>query len=168
MTTTEEQRVAQGRGKWSVAGVPHRGWVCIEVEDLGEPSKICEMCESTEVRFVHYMQNDTYADVLAVGCICAGHMSEDLAGARHRDDRMRSRSAKRKRWLSRRWKTSVKGNDWIKADDFIVAVYPKVNGWGATVRTTDRRFEQHSRRFYATPNEAKLAAFDLITRRLSH
>jgi hypothetical protein len=40
------------------------------------------MCESQAVRFVHYMEHDDYPEVLEVGCVCAGHMEQDLEGAR--------------------------------------------------------------------------------------
>jgi hypothetical protein len=56
-------------GKWEIPGVPHRGWTCVDVEDLGAPDAGCEMCEVMEIRYVHYMQRPTYAEELAVGCI---------------------------------------------------------------------------------------------------
>lgn len=37
----EEARV----GEWAQCGVPHKGWTCVDIEDLGEPSAVCEMCE---------------------------------------------------------------------------------------------------------------------------
>jgi hypothetical protein len=40
-------------GKWSQAGVPHRGWSCVGVEDLGAPEATCEMCETQKIRYVH-------------------------------------------------------------------------------------------------------------------
>jgi hypothetical protein len=52
----EEELVVQKRGKWSQPGVPHKGWVCVDIEDLGEPSLTCEMCESQNIRYVHYME----------------------------------------------------------------------------------------------------------------
>ena len=67
------------RGKWSQAGVPHRGWQCIDIEDLGEPYAECQMCESQIVRYVHYMEHHSYSEILEVGCICAGHMEGDVA-----------------------------------------------------------------------------------------
>lgn len=55
--TTEEQLVANRRGKWSAAGVPHRGWHCVDIEDLGEPQAECEMCESQTIRYVHHIED---------------------------------------------------------------------------------------------------------------
>lgn len=33
----EESLIAASRGKWSQARVAHRGWQCVDIEDLGEP-----------------------------------------------------------------------------------------------------------------------------------
>jgi hypothetical protein len=163
----EESSVRSGRGKWSQAGVPHRGWTCVDIEDLGEPSAQCEMCESQEIRYVHHMEHPAYNGTLAVGCVCAGHMEGDLVAARTRETSMQSRTGKRKRWLSRRWKVSRKGNPWLQADGYRVTVYERGGGWAATVSTVDDSAVYHARRNYPTQDQAKLAAFDQITQLLS-
>jgi hypothetical protein len=156
--------VAAGRGKWSQAGVPHRGWQCIDIEDLGEPQVTCEMCESQTIRYVHYMEHPNYPQVLEVGCICAGHMEGDVAAARTRESFMHSRAGKRKRWLTRKWRMSAKGNSWLRADGYRITVYERGGGWATTVSAEDNSLVQHSRRNYKTQEQAKLAAFDHITR----
>lgn len=161
---TEEELVSRRRGKWSASGVPHKGWQCVDVEDLGEPQAECEMCESQVIRYVHHMEHPFYPDELAVGCVCAGHMEEDLAGARKREATMRNRASKRARWLTRAWRRSAKGNPTLKADGFRITVYPRGGGFGATVAAVDDSAVHHARRNYSTSNRAKLAAFDLITR----
>lgn len=163
MTDSESKFIAGGRGKWSQAGVPHRGWSCVDIEDLGEPTKTCGMCESQIIRYVHFMEHPDYPDVLEAGCVCAGHMEENVAAAKDREDRVKSRTGKRKRWLSRKWKTSRRGNRWIAADGFRVTIYEKGLSWGATVAAEDNSLVRHSRKQYSTPEQAKLAAFDLIT-----
>ncbi|GMR20329.1 MAG: hypothetical protein BMS9Abin36_0924 [Gammaproteobacteria bacterium] len=163
----ETDLVAQRRGKWSQAGVPHKGWSCIDIEDLEEPSEVCEMCESQEIRYVHYMTHPEYPHVLGVGCICSGHMEGDLVSAKTRDAKMQSRAQKRKRWLTRAWKISAKGNDYIKADGYVVTVYPKGKNWGATIAAEVGSYVKHSRLQYRTPEQAKLAAFDVITKLLA-
>jgi hypothetical protein len=70
-----------GTGKWRRPGVPHKGWQCIDIEDLEEPCHVCEMCEVQIVRYVHTMFHPDYG-TLEVGCICAGYMEQDLVGAR--------------------------------------------------------------------------------------
>jgi len=165
--SNEEQLVAHRRGKWSVPGVPHKGWQCVDIEDLGEPQIECEMCESQTIRFVHHMEHPDYSGSLAVGCICAGHMEGSVAAARDREVTMKSRSGKRTRWLNRVWKISAKGNPTIKADGFRVTVYKRGQGYGATIATVDGLSVQHARRTFPTLSQAKLAAFDHITRLLA-
>jgi len=164
---TEEALFAARRGKWSVTGVPHTGWNCVDIEDLGEPQLTCEMCESQTIRYVHYMEHPNYQEVLQVGCICAGNMEGDLAASRTREASMKSRTAKRKRWLSRSWKVSMKGNPHIKTEGYRVTVYPRGSGWTCTVAKDDNSSVQHSRRNFERVNEAKLAAFDHITKLLA-
>jgi hypothetical protein len=163
----EEQRIISKRGKWSQRGVPHKGWTCIDIEDLGKPELECEMCESTSIRYVHYMQHADYPQVLGAGCVCAGHMESDVTAARSREASMQSRVTKRKRWTTRKWRISAKGNPWITADGYRVTVYQRGGRWAATVSTEDNSVVNHSRRNYSSMNHAKLAAFDEITRLLS-
>ena len=163
----EEQHFSSRRGKWSQPNVPHKGWVCVDIEDLGEPDLTCEMCESQEIRYVHHMTHEAYSEELQVGCVCAGHMEQDLTAAKNREASMKSRASKRKRWVSRRWKVSVRGNHWIESDGFRVSVYRKDKGWGAAVSEVGGTFEKHSRLFYSTEPQAMLAAFDVISKLLA-
>lgn len=163
----EEQLVAAGRGKWSKADVPHKGWHCVDIEDLGELWIECGMCESQAIRYVHHMEHPSYPDILEVGCICAGHMEGDVAAARTRETVMKSRSGKRRRWLSRRWRTSAKGNPWIKTGGFRITVYRRGAGWAATLSSEDNSLVLRSRRDFITTDQAKLAAFDHITKLLA-
>ncbi len=167
MTSTEAGLVAQGRGKWSSKGVPHRGWTCVGIEDAGAPAQMCEMCESQEIRYLHFMQHAGYSETLTVGCVCAGHMEGDLAAALSRDRVMTSRSTKRKRWLTRRWRVSAKGNDWLASDGFRVTVYERGPRWGVTIAAEDESRLKHDWRTYATSDAAKLAGFDFVTRVLA-
>lgn len=163
----EEQLVASKRGKWSTPGIPHKGWVCVDIEDLGEPQVQCEMCESQTIRYVHHMEHPLYSTVLAVGCVCAGHMEGDLAAARNRDAAMQSRASKRNRWTTRKWEISVNGNPTIKADGFRVTVYRRGAGWSATLAPLNGSGVLHAKRNFSSIDQAKLAAFDHITRLLS-
>ena len=162
--SSEDTAVATRRGKWSQAGVPHKGWRCVDVEDRAAADHVCQMCESQPVRFVHHMEHDDYSEILEVGCVCAGHMEQDLEGARRRDRAMASRAGKRARWLQRQWRVSAKGNEWLRADGYRVVVYRKGTEWGATVASADDRFVHHGRRTFRTASEVKLAAFDFISR----
>src|SRR5271165_3475344 len=109
-----------GTGKWGQQGVPQRGWECTYIEDLGEPAATCEMCEAITIRYVHHMEHPDYADTLRCGCICAGYMEQDPAGAREREKSFKNRLSRRSKWLLRKWRTSYSGNEFINADGFNV------------------------------------------------
>ena len=162
----EEDSIRNKRGKWSKRNVPHKGWHCIDIEDQESLDQVCEMCESQNIRYIHYMKHEDYPNVLAVGCICAGHMEENLLRARNRDSSMRNRTNKRKRFLSKNWKISQKGNEYIKTEGYIVTIFPERGKWKASIKAELGSFSQFSRRIYSDKDMAKLAAFDFITRRL--
>ncbi len=162
----EENHIHYKHGKWSQKNVPHKGWACIDIEDTGELSTTCEMCESQSIRYIHYMQHEQYPEVLAVGCVCAGNMESDLIGARQRDDLMRSRVQKKKRWLTRRWKISRKGNEFLVIDGFVISIFEKNGKWHGSVQAEDGTFKKYSRKTYADSDRVKLAAFDLVTKQL--
>jgi hypothetical protein len=158
---------ARGTGKWGQPGVPHKGWTCIDIEDLGELSEVCAMCEIQEIRYVHHMRHPSYPDVLGCGCICAGRMEEDYAGAYAREKSLRNAAGRRRRWLDRAWQLSAKGNPYINANGYRVVVFPltgpsEVGNWG--FRVTNRSTEDfiQSRKPYPSTDSAKLRAFDAI------
>jgi len=164
---TEQDYIAKGRGKWSEKGVPKKGWVCTDIEDLGEPSITCEMCESQHIRYVHYMENERYENILSVGCVCAGNMEHDLAASKHREQSMKSRAGKRKRWVNRKaWKTSQKGNTYIEADGYRVIVRQVKGRWGVSIAKIGSESVVHSRRTVKNMANAKLAGFDFVTKKL--
>jgi hypothetical protein len=163
----EEDLIHARRGKWSAAGVPHKGWTCVDIIDLEEPSQECEMCETSMVRYIHCMEHPDYEDSLEVGCICAGHMEGDLAASRARESSMKSRAGKRKRWLTRAWKTSASGNFYIVADGYRITIYPKDKHWSATIAGVLTNFVKHSKKPYESIDQVKLAAFDVVTRLLA-
>jgi hypothetical protein len=94
-------------------------------------------------------------------------MEGDLSASREREASMKSRAGKRKRWTSRAWKLSAKGNSYITADGYRITVYPRGGGFACTVAAVDGTRIQHSRRNFKTMGEAQLAAFDQITKLLS-
>ena len=163
------ETITRGSGKWARPGVPHKGWTCVDIEDIGEPSEVCAMCEVQEIRYVHHMQHPDYPEVLGCGCICAGRMEEDYAGARAREKGLRNAAGRKRRWLDRTWSVSGKGNSYINADGYNVVVFPltgaavETGSWG--FRVTNRETEDfiQSRKPYPSADAAKLRAFDAIT-----
>ena len=149
-------------GKWSTPGVPHKGWTCVHVEDLGAPSSICEMCETQAIRYVHYMEHPSYPGQLGCGCVCAGRMEENLQRAELREKTLKNSASRRKRWLSREWRESAKGNPYLNVDGYNVVVFARAGSWSFIVknRATNRAFA--ARRGYNSTDAAKLGAFDAM------
>ena len=150
-------------GKWSQVGVPHKGWICVSVDDLGAPDAVCEMCETREIRYVHHMEHPDYSDSLAVGCICAENMENDYEAPRRREQTLRNAAQRRRRWLGRKWKVSAKGNSYLNTDGLNITVFRRNQIlWGARIeeRATGRSVISKGR--YTTEDAAKLAAFDAM------
>ena len=161
----EELYVKSRRGNWSAAGIPHKGWSCTHVDDLGEPTQICDMCEASQVRYVHYMKHPKLEKEFAVGRVCASHMEGNYTAANAREKMMRNRAVKKKRWLTRKWKTSNKGNPFIKDDGYVVSIFPKDKGWCYSMKVDGSDKPIYSKA-YDSEEQAKFAAFDHITKSL--
>ena len=142
--------------------MPHKGWVCEDIEDAGEPDFVCEMCEVISIRFIHLMAHPDYPDALRCGCICAGNMEGDPAVAHAREFHFKSTLARRVRWLSRKWRRSRSGNPYLNANGFNVVVFPIRGGYGARVEHRWSSWQRLSQRVYPSETEAKLAAFDAM------
>jgi hypothetical protein len=149
-------------GKWSQPGVPHKCWTCIDIEDLGEPSATCAMCETQEIRYVHHMQHPAYPQVLGCGCVCAGHMEGDYEGAQRREKVLRNAGARRRKWLTRDWRVSRNGNPFLNVDGYNVVIYPA--GQGSQFRISNRVTDKSlvSRRVLVSMDAAKQRAFDAM------
>jgi len=150
--------------RWSLPGVPHKGWDCVHVADLEEAVGTCEMCGKEEIRYVHTMRHPEYPDDLDVGCVCASNMESSPAAAKYREQRLRGVAGRRSRWLGRNWRISRKGNPWLKVSGYMVTVFPdnyrrfhwrysivRSGGVGAAPR--------YSAKSYPERDQAKLAAF---------
>jgi hypothetical protein len=149
-------------GKWEDPGVPHQGWVCVDVEDLGAPTAVCEMCETHEIRYVHSMKHPVYAAVLECGCICAGNMEQNQQGARDREERMKSLAIRRRNWSARQWRMSQRGNLFLNTGGFNIVIFASRKGWGIKVEQRYGSRLQFGHERYATCVDAQRAAFEAL------
>lgn len=150
------------RGKWSITGVPHKGWSCIDIDDLEEPSQSCEMCESVDIRYVHYMTHPEYPETLAVGCVCAEHMEGDYTKPKEREKKLRRLAQRRKSWGTRSWKKSHAGNPYLNTEGFNLTVFKKSNGYGVVVSKRGTSKVQKGTKNYSTEIDAKSAALTAL------
>lgn len=144
---------------WKRSDVPHSGWVCTGISDLGEPAATCGMCGHQEIRYVHHMHHPEYGS-LGVGCICAGQMEGDPEGARRREREFKNRAARRATFEKKKWSRSRNGNLYTKiAGRHVVLFHDKErNAWRYSV---DGTFSKNS---FSTKEKAALAAFDEINK----
>lgn len=165
-TPQKPSSIHTDRGKWSESGVPHRGWSCTDVEDLGEPDRICEMCEGPTIRYVHYMEHPDYPETLAAGCVCAEHMSEDYVNPRAREKRLRTRARRRKSWDKRSWNISHRGNSYLNTEGYNLTVFQDRDDdgvfYGLRVANRDSGRSQQGHGRYQSEDDAKRAALDAL------
>ncbi len=149
-----------GSGKWREPGFPHKGWTCVSVQDLEEPTHTCQVCESSAVRYVHWLTHPDYEQQLGAGCVCAGHLTEDLAGAQDREKRALNIARRRANWLKRTWKVSARGHHYLNTDGYNVVVFCRAPGqYGyRIVRRAESDAATWSPKDLASEEAAKLAA----------
>lgn len=149
--------------RWDKPGVPHKGWLCVDVVDLrpdgGHAEEtdyaICQMCGNEKIRYVHVMRHPDFDEQFNVGCVCAEKMSGDSVGPKQRETKLRNRSIRKMRWLTRKWRVSSKGNSFLNVDGYNVGVHQnKAGRWGYRIH------DRFSTKTYSSKDEAKLALFD--------
>ena len=140
---------------WLREEVPHTGWYCTGVTDLGGPFGVCQMCGYHVIRYVHNMRHPDYHD-LATGCVCAGKMEGDIASAKKREAEFKKRASRKENFANRKWKRSQKGNLYLKIKDHVVVLYCNNNKWAYSI---DSKF---CKKTFATQNEAVLDAYDAL------
>jgi len=92
-------------------------------------------------------------------------MMGDLAGARAREADFKKHMSRRSRWLTRAWRTSRKGNDYLNTrEGFHAVVFPCGERWAGRFEDKGTGICRASRPSYATKDDAKLAVFDAIKR----
>lgn len=161
LTDTQRQelkaRLAEAENLWKRPDVPHTGWTCTGVTDLGAPVGVCAMCGTQIIRYVHHMVHPEYPP-LGVGCVCAGKMEGNVQAARQRERDFKNRQTRLARFMERKWKLSKNGNQYIKIKDRVFLLY-QVKGKDVWRYSVDKVFRPTS---YPTREEALRAIFDEI------
>ncbi len=107
---------------WKRDDVPHEGWTCEAIYDLGEPAGICRMCGHQIIRYVHVMSHPEYPRKIGAGCVCAGRMEGDVERARERENAFKNRQARLETFLRIPLKRSRNGNEYIKYKNEIITI----------------------------------------------
>lgn len=142
---------------WKRDDVPHIGWICEGVTDLGGPYGVCQMCGYQIIRYVHHMYHPEYGRIDA-GCICAGKMEGNIEAAKEREQEAKNKASRRENFKKRKWKTSRNGNSYIKVKNHIVVLYRRKtdNVWKYSI---DNVFCVE---IFETKEEAQMAAFEAL------
>jgi hypothetical protein len=144
---------------WHAPGFPHRGWECVDVIDLNpddDPSEevsyeTCQACGQYPIRFVHVLRHWEWPGEIEVGCVCSERLTCDYVSPKRREQELKRRASIRRRWLTKRWRTSAKGNPWLKVKGHRLVVFPTADGFSCSV---DGVFSRYT---YPTEQMAKLA-----------
>lgn len=149
-------------------GVPHKGWQLDDVIDLllderRKPGNYddCQFCGQEQIRFVHLLSHPQYTDVIRVGRVCSERLTDDCVTPRQRENQLRTRAARRQRWLERNWKISQQGNEYLTTRDRHHVVIFSIGGGRFKCRIDGIR----GRLVYGSIEEAKLKIFDVLEKK---
>ncbi len=109
---------------WKRDDVPHDGWHCVGVVDLGLPAGVCRMCGYQIIRYVHIMQHPSFHRKIGAGCVCAGRMDGDVERAKERENALKNRQNRMETFLSIKLKKSRNGNEYFKYKGELITVIP--------------------------------------------
>lgn len=127
--------------EWNKRGIPHKGWICIDVLDLREEADSaqefeyaqCEMCDKEKLRFVHVMKHPEYPDILNVGCICAEKMSDDYINPSKMENELRKKASRRSNFKRVEWNFNRIKNTYSKkyrGENITIMKSRYGNNWG--------------------------------------
>lgn len=109
---------------WKRDDVPHEGWECEAIYDLGAPVGVCRMCGHQIIRYVHVMRHPSYPRKIGAGCICAGRMEGNAERARERENAFKNRQSRMETFLRLPLKRSRNGNEYVKYKNEIITILP--------------------------------------------
>lgn len=155
--------------EWNKSNIPHKGWRHIETIDLKADGQdesdyeVCQMCGQERIRYIHIMEHDDFEGEMRTGCVCAEKMCNDYITPKKEEAKLINRAKRRNNWLTRNWRQSYIGNDYLNVDGMNITIFrDKYNPskWGYVI--SDGFSKKYSQKKFDSKDEAKLAAFDAI------
>ncbi|MEF9893763.1 MAG: hypothetical protein RR738_10565 [Anaerorhabdus sp.] len=161
---------------WDIKGVPHKGWTCVGMIDLGEDAadmdfetrraelyEECEMCNQEGIRYVHIMEHPQYDRQLRVGCVCAEKMENDYFAPRDRENALKNRHSRKINFLKRDWQYRANGNLVLKYKGrYITIMQSKYNQSEYGVAYDNDYIWRYQGRKIRDIRTAKLVAFEIF------
>ena len=130
--------------RWSKEGIPHKGWECIDVIDLGEgvfegeaiPYESCEMCDQEKIRYIHILKHPNYCGEIHVGCDCASKMTDDYVSPPQRENDLRNRANRRRNFMKQSWRVKPETGNYVLRykGDYITIVKNQYGGFGVVFK----------------------------------
>lgn len=155
------------RGQWPRLGLPAFGWTCVEVSAPTKPQFVCIACNQAHDGPSYLLQHRSYEGTVRVDLACSARMQKaETASHASLASFVVGRATKRRRWLARAWKRSAEGQSILSADGFYTSVSFTGRSWSFTVRPVNAGHTEWKDSGFHSANEAKLAAFDEITKHL--
>ncbi|MCL1794835.1 MAG: UvrD-helicase domain-containing protein [Oscillospiraceae bacterium] len=145
---------------WDDPNVPKKGWVCVDVIDLGRPVGECGMCGKEDIRYVHIMKHENHQSIGA-GCVCAGKMEGSAEAAKERENSLKNKINRFRTFSVTEFKTSAKGNLYTKYKDTVITFLQTKKEGGGWNYVENGEFST----YFGTLDEAKRAAFEKIDAR---
>lgn len=98
--------------RWDKTNIPHKGWKCIGIEDLGEDLmpdeeveyEQCEMCGNEKIRYVHLLEHPNHRGEIRVGCVCASKMMNDYVKPQELEKELKNRVNRKKNFMKQEWR----------------------------------------------------------------
>ena len=142
---------------WDDPNVPKKGWVCVDVIDLGQPVGECGMCGKEDIRYVHIMRHENHQSIGA-GCVCAGKMEGNTEAAKERENALKNKINRFRTFSVTDFKTSAKGNLYTKYKDTVITFMQNKKENGGWNYVESGEFSS----YFKTLDEAKRAAFEKV------
>lgn len=152
------RQISDGENLWKRDDVPHSGWYCVDMIDLGQPVGTCRMCGHQIIRYVHVMKHDNFYRTIGAGCVCAAKMEGEGSIARKRESEFKKRSSRKATFLKAKLRPSRAGNEYVRYKGNIITVMQDKFNKGNYVSVVNDKFS----RSYPTKQEALLEAFDRL------
>lgn len=154
-------------GRWVRPGLPLHGWTLVAVEGRKGEQFLCAACNAVRRGVSHLLGHPNVKGSIRVDVQCATTMQLPVAVTKKQKASFEEdRSTKRARWLVRAWKRTADGRSTLYADGNRVVVSFSGRSWTYTVCPMQEEDVSWKGVGYSSSDEAKLGAFDEITKRL--
>lgn len=158
--------------KWYIKGIPHKGWSCEDILDLGEDVENtdeivyeqCEMCGNEKIRYVHIMKHNEYEGMLHVGCVCAEKMSDDYENPRKNEEKLKNKIKRKSNFNKIEWNYNIRKKTYSKKikGEYITILESKYGNFG--IFFANRAIWKYNGKKIETFEKAEKIAFEIFER----